>query len=186
MEQYTSYRDEDLCILLKSKDYGAYAEIYERYWYHLLPYAIRTLKDSAAAEDVVQDVFVSLWSKADSLEIKKLSTFLYTATRNRILLSFEKSKVRQKYLDSLSNYIEEENEIPDRKVLEKELEERIAKAIDLLPTKMKEIFILRQDALSYKDISQKLGTSEDNVRKQLNNARNILRNKLTSLLFILF
>jgi len=74
--------DVELLDLLKSGDENAYAQIYDRYWAILYRYARRLLQDDQAAQDVVQDIFVMLWSKATNLETgTNLSAFLYASVR---------------------------------------------------------------------------------------------------------
>ncbi|MFT7720214.1 UNVERIFIED_CONTAM: hypothetical protein ODX35_18210, partial [Salmonella enterica subsp. enterica serovar Enteritidis] len=56
--------------LLKLGDEAAYAEIYDRYWAILYRYARKILLNEDESEDVVQDIFVMLWSKSRELDIR--------------------------------------------------------------------------------------------------------------------
>lgn len=181
LEAYQSLSDSQLSDLLKSGDNDAYAEIYDRYWAILYRYSRRMLMNDEEAEDVVQDIFVMLWTKSSSLDIKVcLSAFLYTSVRNRILKHFQRNKVRSNYLGSLEKFIDEGKCITDHLVRERELASRIEKELTCLPAKMREVFELRRkEHLSYKEISEKLEISELTVKKQISNATKVLKMKLS-------
>ena len=187
MLPYNSLSDLELAELLNQADELAYAEIYDRYWAVLYHYSRRILQNETEAEDVVQDIFVMLWTKCKCLEIKvSLSAYLYAAVRNKILNNIRKDKVRTSYLNSLEEYIVEGKCITDHLIRENQLALRIEAEVANLPTKMREIFELRnQSQLTYKQISEKLKISELTVKKQLNNASKALKIKLTDFLSLL-
>jgi RNA polymerase sigma-70 factor (family 1) len=180
LESYNDLTDSQLAGLLKLGDTAAYAEIYDRYWVVLYRYTRKILLNEDEAEDVVQDIFVMLWSKSLDLDIRvSLSSFLYASVRNRILKHFERSKVRNNYLNSLEKFIDEGKCITDHLVREHELATRIEAELAQLPAKMREVFELSRKAhLSYKEISEKLEISELTVKKQVSNATKVLRIRL--------
>jgi RNA polymerase sigma-70 factor (ECF subfamily) len=146
----------------------------------LYRYTRKILFNEDEAEDVVQDIFVMLWSKSLDLDIRvSLSSFLYASVRNRILKHFERSKVRNNYLNSLEKFIDDGKCITDHLVREHELATRIEAELAQLPAKMREVFELSRKAhLSYKEISEKLEISELTVKKQVSNATKVLRIRL--------
>lgn len=180
LESYKGLTDSQLVDLLKLGDTAAYAEIYDRYWGILYRYSRKVLFNEDEAEDVVQDIFVMLWSKSLDLDIRvSLSSFLYASVRNRILKHFERSKVRNNYLNSLEKFIDEGKCITDHLVRENELASRIEAELAQLPAKMREVFELSRKAhFSHKEISEKLEISELTVKKQLSNATKVLRIRL--------
>ena len=183
MGDFSKYSDRELAGMLLARDQLAYAEIYDRYWGVLYRFARRILQNEQEAEDIVQDIFVMLWQKAATLEVEiSLSAFLYASTRNRILKHFEKSKVRSKYIDSLQRFIDQDSYETDFLVRTKELAERIERELALLPPKMREVFELsRKSELSYRQIGEQLDITEETVKKQVGNARKILKAKFGSL-----
>ncbi|RYG34699.1 MAG: hypothetical protein EOO01_32040 [Chitinophagaceae bacterium] len=65
------------------------------------------LQDSDEAQDVVHELFASLWSKRESLDINtSLNAYLYSSIRNRILDHIAHQKVVSRYTDSLGNFLE--------------------------------------------------------------------------------
>eukprot|EP01133_Synstelium_polycarpum_P011689 gene11689-13648_t len=174
--------------LLKLGDEAAYAEIYDRYWAILYRYARKILLNEDESEDVVQDIFVMLWSKSRELDIRvSLSSFLNASIRNRILKHFQRSKVRTNYLNSLQQFMEEGKCITDHLVRERELAARIEAELAYLPAKMREVFELSRKAhLSYREISEKLAISELTVKKQVSNATKTLKMRLADTFGLFF
>lgn len=58
---------EELSLRLSQKDSLAFEEVYERYWKRLYVYAYKIYEDEAICEDIVQEVFISLWEKPQLL-----------------------------------------------------------------------------------------------------------------------
>lgn len=138
------------------------------------------LDDIDQAKDVIQDVFTMLWVKSAELHLNvSLSSFLYASVRNRTMNQIDHSKVRENYLSSLENAIEEGESTTDNLLMEKELSKRIEAELSLLPEKMRKVFELsRIYDYSYRQISEELNISDNTVKKQMSNALKILRNKL--------
>lgn len=85
MEDYTTYSDEALVELLRHSDEAAFNEIYERYWKRMYAMAFLKLKKAPDAEDIVQDIFTSLWQKRASNSIESLEKWLSAATKYKII-----------------------------------------------------------------------------------------------------
>ncbi|SEN33023.1 RNA polymerase sigma-70 factor, ECF subfamily [bacterium A37T11] len=187
MREYQKFSDNELVYLLKSGDQVSYNEIFMRYRGILYQHAYRMLKNQEETEDVLQDVFMLLWQKRESLEISNaLSSYLYIAVRNRIFKIFAHQQVAKRYMDSLQTFIEKGHAFADDKLLEKELSVIIEKEVDSLPKKMREAFLLsRENDRSYKEIGLLLDISEKTVRNQVYNAIRILKTKISSFLSIL-
>lgn len=188
MPGYQIYTDAELFLLVKEGDNTAFSEIYDRYWELLFRHAKRMTRDDGVAQDIVQDVFISLWDKIEETDMKfSLSSYLYTSVRNKILNLIEHNKVRNNYLQSMTLFIPQGENLTDHRVRDRMLKEKIEQEVLLLPVKMKQVFEMsRKQNMSYKEIAETLNLSDKTVKKQINNALKILRFKLTSLLLLLF
>jgi RNA polymerase sigma-70 factor (ECF subfamily) len=180
MPSYSEYADYNLLDLLKQDDQLAYTEIFERYCKILVSHAYKMLGNQDEANDVVQEVFLSLWNKRYELNITgSLSSYLYKAVKNRILNHIAHEKVVSRYADSISNFIENDYQFADFELREEELEAIIAKEIELLPAKMREVFLLRKvEDLSYDEIALQLNITDKTAKQQVYNSLKILREKL--------
>ncbi|WP_316818884.1 RNA polymerase sigma-70 factor [Pedobacter nyackensis] len=186
MLTYSICSDDDLTILLQKGDLAAYAEIYDRFQALLYVYACKITRDEEDAEDIVQEVFLYLWDKRETINVNSsLSSYLYSAIRFKFFNLLDQKKVRSDYQKSLGDFIEQGTYIADYLVREKELNRLIEEEINRLPSKMQEIFRLsRKEYLSHKEIGEKLGLSEKTVKNQVNNALKILRQRLPASAFL--
>ncbi|MBB4804577.1 RNA polymerase sigma-70 factor (ECF subfamily) [Flavobacterium nitrogenifigens] len=184
MSVYSKYADYVLLNLLKEDNQLAYTEIFERYSRILVNHAYKILGDQDEANDVVQEVLLSIWNKRHDLVITgSLSSYLYKATKNKILNHIAHEKVVSRYAESFSNFIESDYVFADSKLREKELEAIIEKEISQLPEKMREVFLLRKvEELSYDEIAQQLNITDKTAKQQVYNSLKILREKLKSMM----
>lgn len=182
------FSDDRLLELLKQGEEAAFTVIYNRYSLLIYGFACRICKNEAVAEDISQDVFISLWEKRYSLSIQKnVSAYLYGAVRYRFFDFIDKQKIRADYLLSFKDYIEDGHDAIDDYVNEKDLQTLVEATIAKLPEKMKQVYVLsRKQNLSSSEISDLLHISEKTVKNQLTNALNILRKRLKEVFFFLF
>ena len=138
------------------------------------------VNDRAAAEDIVQEVFLNLWRKRNEVDWNApMKGYVYRATTNGALNWLEKTK----RLVSFDEAINEQtalvsNDVED-KINEKELQTKIKEAIARLPSKCKAIFVLnRYEGLKYKQIAEHLEISVKTVENQISIALDKLRKDL--------
>ncbi|MTH17633.1 RNA polymerase sigma-70 factor [Flavobacterium sp. LC2016-01] len=180
------FDDHALIALLKEDNQLAYTEIFEKYSKVLINHAYKILGNQDEANDIVQEVFLTIWNKRHELAITgSLSSYLYKAVKNKILNHIAHEKVISRYADSISIFIENDYTFADSNLREKELEAVIAKEIALLPEKMREVFLLRKvDELSYEEIALQLNITDKTAKQQVYNSVKILRVKLKSFLTV--
>lgn len=179
MSTYKTLSDKELVDLMKSGDHVAFTEIYNRYWGLMYVHALKMLSDEDEAKDIIQDLFITVWSKRSNLDLNtNLSGYLYISTRHKILNKIRQRKTSDNFINALALYINDsENSIIDD-IREKELTIIINKEIEKLPLKMRRIFEMsRKQYLSHKEIAEELDISDKTVKKQINNAIKILKLK---------
>ncbi|WP_293952474.1 MULTISPECIES: RNA polymerase sigma-70 factor [unclassified Sphingobacterium] len=184
---YAILSDGILVDLIRQDDEKAFSVIYQRYSMPLYVHANRFIRDREETKDILQKVFVKIWSIRNRLPTDvKLSAYLYQIVKNELINHISHSKVVDKYLESMSSYASTYVADTDYVIREKQLQEIIEREIQNLPEKMREVFQLsRKQYLSHREIAEKLGISEKTVKNQLSNALHLLRQKLPLLLFIL-
>lgn len=172
--------DKELVVLLKDRDHAAFTEIYNRYSVPVLYQISQMLRDRESARDLLQDLFIALWNRPEHLHVEaNLRAYLYVAARNRVFDLIEKGKVRSDYLIAVARYATEVSLETLNELDERELSKIIQREIDALPPKMKEVFELsRKENLSHLEIAKKLGISDKTVKKQINKALHVLRDKV--------
>ena len=186
---YSKLSDQDLVRFLKKGEPDAFTVLYDRYKGLIYVYACKIVKDFDIAEDLVQDVFISIWEKREALVFdSSVSSYLYAAVRYRFFDLVDRQKVRTDYAKKLQLFLDKGEFSIDNYIAEKELAETIEKEIAYLPAKMREIFILsRKSNLKNAEIAGHLGISEKTVKNQVSLALKELRKKLglLGLLFLL-
>lgn len=146
-----------------------------RYNYRpLCLYALHYLNDPAAVEDIVQDCFASLWEKTnEGLTVNNKRSYLYMMVRNRCLDHLRKAGIKTEELKPYDTYGIIDDEDAQQRSL---IEARLWTAIDTLPEKCREIFLMsKRDGLKYEEIADELGISENTVRNQISKALKILK-----------
>lgn len=185
MKSLKSLTDEKLIVLLRDDDEYAYTEIFHRYKEILFRHAYHILENGEEAEDAVQEVFMVLWQKREAIQLHtSLSAYLYRSIRNRVFNMMSRREVALRYASSVLRFIEEARYTTDEQVREKELAQLIERAIDALPPRMREVFLLRREqGLSYPEIGDELGISHKTAKLHVAQATKILKSKIH--LFIL-
>jgi RNA polymerase sigma-70 factor (ECF subfamily) len=153
---------------------------FSKYWEQLYRHAYRKTHSVDAAKDLVQETFICIWDNLDKLiEQDKLLNYLYVVLRNKIFKLYEKDEVRLRYAYMESSKPEPVEPSAHCLLLGKELEYIIAEEIEKMPTRMKEIYILKKEnQFSIKEIAEELSISTQTVKNQLHNALTRLRLRL--------
>lgn len=173
--------DDVLLDLLKENSKEAFDVIYVRYWERLYFYLVKAIKDTEEAEDILQEVFVSLWRRRSNLDsIESLNAYLFSCVRYSGFRYIRNEIKKNDFRKSWSFLFREEDNLSEMQLAANELSRLLNKEIDNLPVKMREVFILsRKDELSYKEIAYKLNISDKTVKKQISNALKYLHLKLS-------
>ena len=129
-------------------DWTAFNLFFKEYMEQLYLYAVAFVKDRAAAEDIVQDSFIYLWTNRGKINF---TGSIYQQVEEKYRATFQ--------ADGTTGEGEEEWE---------ELRNRVMRAIDCLPPKCREIFILGAvEGLKYQEIAHALGISVNTVKTQM-------------------
>jgi len=184
---YKSCSDSELIGLILEDDHGAYLEVYARYSPRLYFHACKRVDDRDDVKDLLQEVFSALWHNRHSLSPESsLGGYLYATLRYRTIKLIAQKKAAAGYFEAIFTDIPDPVHADDR-VRENELGQLIEEEIVQLPPKMQEVFRMsRQQYLSHKEIADELGLSEMTVKKHVNNALKVLRQKLGSLLSLAY
>ncbi|MDE6152760.1 MAG: sigma-70 family RNA polymerase sigma factor [Muribaculaceae bacterium] len=147
--------------------------LFRRLYLPLGMYALRLVDDADVAEDLEQDAFIKAWLYIENGgEIDNFSSFMYKTLRNVCLT----------YLRDRRETLDESHipEVGDEEIDTSFRDARIWKAIDGLPDKCREIFLMsKRDGLSNEEIADELGISIKTVKNQMTKAFSRLRDELS-------
>lgn len=154
-----------------------FKRLFEAYSDRLFHYAFTILRDTGEAEDIVQAVFMNVWEKHPNLEnIHTIKSYLYKSVYNLSMNRLDQLKVRLRYQKEQSHQ-SAIYELPN--AFDHELHQYLTKAIDQLPPRCREIFVLsRYDGLRYAEIAAQLQISVNTVENQMSKALKILRDQM--------
>ena len=156
----------------------SFTEAFDSFYPALCFYADKYLHDMDESRSLVQQVFVDLWLKRDKIDItQSIKSYLFKTVRNYALDRIRHQAVEHKYLEKFHP----DNITYDNNLIEEaELNARINSAINELPPKCREIFLLcRFEEMKYLEIAKKLDISVKTVEMQMGIALKKLRFKLT-------
>lgn len=173
-----------------------YKSLFRRYYANLLFYATRIVGEDEA-EDVVQDVFVELWRRKDTMKVgEQIQAFLYRAVYTRALNVLKHRDIMNSYeavvLDIHKKRVEfyqpDSNDVVKR-IEDSELRRKLGEAINELPDKCRMVFKLSYlHEMKNKEIAETMGISLRTVEAHMYKALKLLRDKLgyLNLLWVLF
>ena len=163
-----------------------FEDVFRSHFKCLHSYACSIVKNEAAAEEIVQNVFFKLWEKKEQINISvSITAYLYRAVYNDSINFLKHSKVRADYQAHAVSSNKDHDRASDPAAI-KELQQKIHTALNELPEQCRTIFQLsRYEDMTYRDIAARLGISIKTVENHMGKALRVLRSKLTEFLPIL-
>jgi RNA polymerase sigma-70 factor (ECF subfamily) len=165
---------------VESDDYGAFEAIFNGTYHSLCAFANRIIRNHELAEELVDDVFCTLWRNRKKIRINdSFRSYLLASVRNRSFDYLRKARnTRNSALDTVMEVAHGQS-IPLEEMIYNELNQRIEAAIQDLPKQCRTIFLMsRTEALKYKEIATILGISTKTVDTQMGRALKYLRKKI--------
>ena len=161
-------------------DQQAFGILFNFYSNKVYGYALAILQDDAAAEEIVQDVFIKLWIKrADVSLIENFGGFLRTMARNETLNALKKATVEQKNILNAHRETSDVDLATENEIQFKETKKLLESAIEKLPPQQKLIYHLCHiEGLKQTDVAKKLNISPLTVKTHLRDAVKSIKNFL--------
>ena len=156
-----------------NRDERSYKRLFFHFYKPLLRFALSYIKCGETAEEIVSDVMMKIWTmKEDLTHISNLKVYLYRAVKNGCLNHIAKnSKQIITDIENADVVLNSDLYNPEETALKSELREKIAEAIRGLPPKCQMVYkLVREDGLSYREVSVIMNISENTVDRHLNNA----------------
>lgn len=183
--------DVALMLRIKAGDEDAFRELIERHQRAVISVIYRALGDAWESEDLAQRVFIQVFRSARRYQpTAKFTTWLYTITHNAIRNEYRRrARHAAESFDALTQpgetgepgaQLADPQAIdPGQLVIERELQEQIQAAVQLLPeTQRTAVILCRFEGLPYEEIATVLNCSVSAVKSLLHRARETLKEKL--------
>ncbi|WP_158538699.1 RNA polymerase sigma-70 factor [Chitinophaga skermanii] len=178
---YAALADDLLLAEMKHNNPLAFETLYQRYVDMMYRTAFKRLQSKAAADDVVQEVFVNFYEKRHQLAADQhVKAYLFASLRNRILNEFRNHLIHEQHHANIAATQAQHNYL-QLGIDGKTLEMKFRQVLEQMPVKCREVFELsRFEALPNKSIAERLGISVNTVEKHISKALAILRKELSS------
>lgn len=170
-----NYTDEQLVAIYLKGNKEALNILIKRYLTPIFNYALSFVKDTAAAEDLTQEVFVKVWRKIKKFDNKyKFKNWLYAIAKNTCLDYFKKNKtINFSELDLtddnllFEDLIKENSASPQAELESAQTADLINSAVDKLPEKYKETVKLHHlSGFKFREIAEILGESIETIKSR--------------------
>lgn len=172
---------------MKEGNKPAFEKLFHEHYEMLCRFGYRWVQDADQVEEIVQETFVGLWEKRESLNITgSFKSYLFSAIRNACLNHIKHLKVRAEHQSYVQATANPNLDSVDQQVQASELAKAFANAVDELPERCREVFKLsREEGKKYAEIAEELGISVKTVENQMGKALKMLRERLKDYLVVL-
>jgi len=187
MAMINGIKEEILGQRFMNGEQTAFELLFRYYYPGLVIFASQIVLDHDEAEEIVQDFFVRLWADRHKvLKTESLKNYFFVAVKNRAFNFLKKMQIRDKTFNRMKELVENDSLYQHDLFVESELQHQIRLAIEKLPERTREVFVLnRFKGVANDEIASRLNISKRTVETQISNALKILRNELKDYKFLL-
>ena len=170
--------DQKILSHLSQGDVNAFDFLYQKYFSKLYGAVYKRLQNRELTEEIVQELFISLWERRAVLSISTtIEAYLFSSVKYLVIAQYKKNNLFEQYSSSTEKDTKDEN-FTEQAVSFDELNEAYQKALLILPERCREVFLLKRNGLSQREISEQLDISEKTVENQMTKALKMLREAL--------
>jgi RNA polymerase sigma-70 factor (ECF subfamily) len=179
--------DGELFKLALAGEESAFVSLYRRWQGNIYRFSLRISGSASAAEDITQEVFLSLMDSTSRFNptLGSFSSYVYGIARNHLLRRMS----RERIFAPIAENSEEENQVshedlsrpsdPLSDIAQQEMKESLHRAIATLPLRYREVVVLCElEELKYGEAARVIGCPEGTIRSRLHRARTLLLHKL--------
>jgi RNA polymerase sigma-70 factor (ECF subfamily) len=166
---------------IQDDDVAAFESLFREFYAPLCRYAMRFVRDTDMAEEIVQDFFYHYWQNRKAVDINtNVKGYLFRSVRNKALKHLEHAAVRQRHAINMAGAFSGTEEPLQAGALEaKDLQRIIDETLDTLPERCSLIFKMsRFEGMTYKEIAGELSISVKTVEANMGKALQLFRTKL--------
>jgi len=168
--------DQIIISELRKGNKDVFQAVFHQYYPMLAGFAHRYIYEEDVCEDLIQDVFATLWEKRNDHEIGTLKSYLFTAVKNKCLGYLRHLNVRDKHeVFLIEAYFESSGE----SLIHSELVDKIKEVLSEMPDNMRFIFEQKYlNGLTAVEIAEDLDVSTNTINTQLKRAKKKIRMEL--------
>jgi RNA polymerase sigma-70 factor (family 1) len=180
------YNDRALFMQISAGDEKAFRAIFELYKIELFSLAVRLTKSQVIAEEIIQEVFISLWiSREHLVKVEEPASYIYRILFNRIGNYLKKEANQQRLIKAAMQFRQSSSNATEQVVDVHETQRLITLAVGQLPPQQKMVYKLsRQQGLNNGEIANQLNVSQHTVKTHLSKAMGFIRTYLEDITMV--
>jgi len=161
-------------------DHEAFRQIFDLYSPRVYRFALKYLKSSDQAEEIVQEVFVRLWKNSKMLpDVKNLDHYLFVLSRNLAFDQLRRQEIQARHAEELQTDIDDSANVTEEAILLDETRRILDEGIAKLPPQQQRVYQLcHQCGLKYEEAAEQLNLSPQTVHRHMKLALRFLRKYL--------
>lgn len=157
---------------MTTAEYNKSVDLYSDNVYRFI---LKNIKDSEKAKDIVQDAFTKMWQKVDTVDFKKVKSYIFQAAYNTMIDKIRKDKRLGDFNEVNLENLNHSNQYSD-------LQEILHEALATLPEKQRSVILLRDyEGYSYEEIGEICELNESQVKVYIYRARKALKEYIGSI-----
>jgi RNA polymerase sigma-70 factor (family 1) len=174
------YGEKEILLLVAQGNELAFEKLFNHYSNRIYSVALRLAHSTSIAEEVVQDVFLKIWSRRAGLtEIKDFSAYLYTVAKNEVYQMLHRLARQQQVAEESEAEREPYHNETDLFVLSRDYERLLVQAVDKLPPQQKKIYqLMKEQGLKREETARLLNLHPETVKTHLAQAMRNIRASL--------
>jgi len=168
---------------MKTGDRESFNQIFRRYYTPLTRFCVRFVADADQSAEIVQDLFVKLWTNREKLDFtSSFESYMLRSVRNAAITFINKERAHAETNERIYTDDSDAND-PSETLQSNNLEASYREVLASMPEKRREVFLAsRYDGLKYAEIAEKLGLSQKTVEAHMSAAIKQLREGLKAYL----
>ena len=176
-DDYLLFTEKELVELLKYGDKFAFEQLYHNYKERIYGNLYKMVKSVEISEEILQDLFVKIWISRENLDIEKsFRSYLFKISENLVYDFFRKAALNKELESYLVSVAVPATSPVEQHIYYKEGNYMLAKAIESLPPRRKQIYILcKIEGKSYREVSRLLGVSISTINEHIVKATRVVK-----------
>ena len=174
--------DSRLIALLREGDPLSFEILFQKYYVRFYNFVFNLTKNSQAAEDIIQNVFMKIWiNRANLRPDQSIHNYIYVLSK-REMLNHIRDRKAYVQVERLVMTEQPSEEVTDQSMALKELDERIRRFIADMPEQRRKVFLLsRYRGLTNKEIAEMMGLAVRTVDRHINLALTSLKKEFMNI-----
>ncbi len=182
METANDTNERALLLRLREGDHQAFGSLFSIYSPIITGHLLRLLKAPELVEEILQDTFLSLWECRERIDPdKNIKAYLFRISINKARDLFRRAMQDKQIRALLYRTVSEGYEHIETELIRRENRDLLSRLLDRLPERQRKVYVLcKVEGLSYREVSDRLGISENTVNSHIRRANALLKQYLSN------